>query len=444
MLRGSLYIFGSKMTGYFLRILLPILLVRILSKADFGSYRQFFLLEVLITTLFQLGVNQALFYFIPRDERNAGAYFINSLVLNVLIFSSAFLVVGFFTTPLSRQLNMPILHDMYPALVAYILFLVLITSADCYLLARNRVRASAAYEMLGQLLAAVFTAIVALRTRNLQAILTSLVVARLIILALMMGDIHFRLRGFRAERYFIQVAPQIRYGLVLGLSGTFMTLLQQLHNFMISRYAGTEAFAVYSAGCTEVPLLPYYAQALAVVALGRLAQLEKEGKWEEISGIWDSILVSLYGLAVPLTLLLLLVAKPLILLMFTTGYADAVGIFRVNTLLKLNLLWNATLVLRAMKRNDVTLWVHLGLLILAVPVLRLGWQLGGALGVITAQFGLIMVSRLLPMIIMNRLAPRPLAYGVKPRDVWRFYVSTWDRLRAGLRIWRSARGGTRF
>jgi O-antigen/teichoic acid export membrane protein len=431
------------MAGYFLRILLPILLVRILPKADFGSYRQFFLLEVLIMTLFQLGVNQALFYFIPRDERNAGAYFINSLVLNVLIFSSAFIGVGFFTEPLSRQLNMPILHDMYPVLVAYILFLVLITSADCYLLARNRVRVSAVYELVGQLLAAVFTAIVALRTRNLQAILASLVVARLIILVSMMAHIHFRLRGFRAERYFIQVAPQIRYGIVLGLGGTFVTLLQHLHNFMISRYAGTEAFAVYSAGCTEIPLLPFYSQALAVVALGRLAQLEKDGKWEDISGVWNSILISLYGVAVPLTLLLLLVAKPLILLMFTADYADAVGIFRVNTLLKLNVIWNATLVLRAMKRNDVTLWVHLGLLILAVPALHAGWQLGGALGVITAQFALIMASRALPMIIMNRLAPRPLAYGVKPRDVWCFYTSTWDSLRGGLRSWLSAHGATR-
>jgi hypothetical protein len=49
----------------------------------FGAYRQFFLLESYIGALFQLGLNQALYYLIPRDVQNAGSYFLNSVLMNV-------------------------------------------------------------------------------------------------------------------------------------------------------------------------------------------------------------------------------------------------------------------------------------------------------------------------------------------------------------------------
>ena len=73
MLNRSLIIFASKLIGYCIRLILPVILVRIMTVADFGAYRQFFLIEMYVVTLFQFGINQALYYFVPRDERNAGA-----------------------------------------------------------------------------------------------------------------------------------------------------------------------------------------------------------------------------------------------------------------------------------------------------------------------------------------------------------------------------------
>ena len=90
LLNSSLYIFGSKLVGYAIRLVLPFFLIRLLSVSDFGAYRQFFLLESYIGALFQLGLNQALYYLIPRDLQNAGSYFLNSVLMNVLVFAIAF------------------------------------------------------------------------------------------------------------------------------------------------------------------------------------------------------------------------------------------------------------------------------------------------------------------------------------------------------------------
>ena len=306
---------------------------------------------------FQLGLNQALYYFIPRDMRNAGAYFLNTVLMNVAVFTVAFTAIGLFADPLSRWLNIAVLHDAFWELAIYVVMLMLTVACDSYLMARQNARAAAVFEVLGQSLVAAVCVVVAFATRRLDAILIGLVFARAAHLLLMLIYIHWRLNGFLAERYFFGIREQIRYGVVLGAGGTLFTMQVRLHEFMVSRFYGTEAYAVYSAGCTELPFIQMFIQSLAVVSLGQFALLEKQNDWDGISRLWRRVLTSSYAVAIPVTLVLLLVSRPLILFMFTDTYADAIPIFRLNTLVKLGLVFNASLVLRAMSRNDITTWV---------------------------------------------------------------------------------------
>lgn len=433
MLNRSLYIMSSKLLGYGVRLILPYFLVRLMTVADFGAYRQFFLLEVYIATLFQLGLNQALYYFIPRDERNSGAYFLNSVLMNVTIFTAAFVVIGLFVGPLSQWLNMAILKDAFWLLAAYTVFLMLTTACDCYLTARQKIKSSALFEIGGQVLASAVTVITAYLTRRLDAVLMALVVARAVQLIAMLGFIHFRLNGFFAERYFFGLREQIRYGVILGLAGTCGTMLTRLHDFFVSRYYGTEVYAVYSVGCTEIPVIQIFTQSIAVVALGQFASLELQHDREGIRRLWRKILTSTYAVTLPTIAFLLLVAKPLIVFMFTGTYADAVPIFQINTLLKLHLLFNATLVLRAMDRNGVSIWVNAATLLAAPFLLYAGMALGGLIGIIAAQAVLMVASRLAPMFVVNRITDLRLPYVVGVGELAGFYRDAWTKARHVVR-----------
>lgn len=432
MLKQSMYLMASKLLGYGVRLVLPFFLVRLLSKGDFGAYRQFFLLEVYIGTLLQVGLNQALYYFIPRDMRNAGGYFLNSLLLNVVVFTTAFACVGAFAEPLGRWLNMAVLEQAFWALALHTTFLMLSISCDCYLTARGNIRASAVFEIGGQVLASVGTVWAAWAYRSLQPVLVALVITRAVQLAAMLAYIHWKLNGFKAERYFQGWREQLRYGLVLGVGGTFGTMLARLHDFFVSRYYGTETYAVYSVGCTEIPVIQLLSQSLAIVALGQFAALEKAGDWAGVRALWDRVVVTTWAVAVPVLLLLALAAKPIVILMFTPEYAAAVPIFVANTVLKVSLLFNATLVLRAMDRNDVTIWVNGVTLAVAPFVLYAAMQAGGLHGIIWAQAGLMIANRVVPMFWMNRLVPQPLAYVPRLEAVRGFYVETWQTTRQRL------------
>ncbi len=427
-----MYIFASKLSGYGVRLILPYFLVRMLSVGDFGAYRQFFLLEMYIGGIFQLGVNQALYYFIPRDEQNAGAYFLNSLVMNIVIFAVAFTGIGLTTGPLSRMLKMPVLEDAFWTLAVYVILLILTIACDCYMTARQSVKAAAAFELGGQLLVSGACLAAAFATHHLHIILVALAVARGVQLILMLLFIHWRMHGFRAERYFFGIKEQIRYGIVLGAAGTLLSPLMRLHEFFISHYYGAEGYAIYSAGCTELPLIQMFTQSVAVVALGQFATMEQQNDWEGIQRLWRRVLTSSYAVAVPFVVVLILVSRPLVLFMFTDTYAGAVPIFQVNTLLKLGLIFNSTLVLRAMSRNDITIWVNGVALVLAPAALWAGYRFGGMAGTIGAQAFLIVGSRLAGNVLMNRIIPVHLPYFVGPRDLWDFYKETWGQAKALL------------
>lgn len=438
LLNSSLYIFASKLVGYGIRLVLPFFLIRLLTVSDFGAYRQFFLLESYIGALFQLGLNQALYYLIPRDLRNSGSYFLNSVLMNIIVLTVAFTVIGISVDPLSRALNMDILRDAFWTLAVYVLVLMLTVGCDCYLTSRGCVKAAAGFEVLGQVMVSGISVMVAYSTRDLSSVLVSLVIGRSLQLLAMVSYIHWRLHGFRSERYFFGIREQVRYSIVLGAGGTLITMLTRLHEFVVSRYYGTEGYAVYSAGCTELPFIQLFTQSVAVVALGQFAVLEQKNDWEGIRRLWRRVLTSSYAVAVPVTVVLLLVARPLIIFMCTDVYADAASIFRVNSLVKLGLVFNYTLVLRAMNRNDITMWINIVALVLAPFLLYGGMLLGGMVGVIVVQALLMVGTRIVGMVLMNRIIPASLPYAVGPRDVLGFYREALAKAMAKLRAVRGS------
>lgn len=427
MLSGSLYLFISKVMGFGIRIILPVFLVRVLTKEEFGIYNQFFLLEMLIKTIFQMGVNQSLFFFIPRDRNNSGAYFINSLLLNVLIFTLAYALVWVFRPQIAGQLGMPLIQTYFWYLAFYSMLMMLNVAAESFLTARNHILASSIYSVVREILASAATLFAAFRYGSLESIFLALIISRAVTLVVALVYIHFRLHGFRAEHYFFGIGTQIRYGLVLGVAGAVWALSMRVHEMAVSRYFDIETYAVYAAGCKQIPILQFFGQSIWVVALSQFAALEKRGDWEGIRKLWDRILASMYGVGVPITILLLLIANPLVTLMFTPEYAAAVPVFRYNTLAMLSLVLNPPLVLRAMNRNDISLKVDAAVLAVMPFAFYAAIHFFGLVGVIAAHMILVTVGKLISQWSLNRLAPVYLPYVASRAAIFQFYRDMWGK-----------------
>ncbi len=441
MLGQSVYLFGAKVFGYGLRILLPVFLVRVLPKADIGTYSQFFLLEILIKNFFQMGMNQSQYYFIPRAPRNAGGYLINTIVLNLAFFTVGYTLVGLWRIPLATQLGMPVLRNFFWILVAYSFLMMGTVIFSTYMQARNLFLQSARYEIFLQVLASLATLAAAYFTRDLKMVFLSLVAARALGAACGAAWVHFRMQGFRSEQYFFFKWEQMKYGFPLGVVGLLWMLLMQMNQLAVSRFYDLETFAVYAQGLKQIPVLQLYSQSIAAVALVKFAQLEKEGDWEGLKKLWNRLLASVYGLGVPITIVLILAARPLIILMFTGDYIGAVPIFRINTIAMLYLLLNPTLVLRALDRNDITVKVYAVLVVLMPGVYVLMNHWFGLLGIISAHAVGLILARGVSHFALNRLVPVHLPYIPPAVEVKRFYQDVYHRSRARtLELLRSGSG----
>ncbi|HXN83410.1 MAG TPA: oligosaccharide flippase family protein [Myxococcales bacterium] len=78
---------ASRVTSFVLGFALPLVLVRLLEPAQYGAYKQFFLVGQTILFTGQMGMTQSLFYFVPRGGPRRGVYVAHTfLVLSSLGF----------------------------------------------------------------------------------------------------------------------------------------------------------------------------------------------------------------------------------------------------------------------------------------------------------------------------------------------------------------------
>ena len=79
--KQSFFLVIGRSIAYLISILLPIILVRIFTKSEYGLYRQIFLIFNTLLPFGQMGVAQSLYYFLPRNPEKK-----NILMMQTFIF----------------------------------------------------------------------------------------------------------------------------------------------------------------------------------------------------------------------------------------------------------------------------------------------------------------------------------------------------------------------
>src|SRR5687768_18513273 len=78
--RPVLALMSGRTVGFAAAFLIPVALARILDQAEFGTYKQLFLIAGTLYGMGQLGMAESLFYFLPRaGSRDGSRYVANSV-----------------------------------------------------------------------------------------------------------------------------------------------------------------------------------------------------------------------------------------------------------------------------------------------------------------------------------------------------------------------------
>src|SRR5262249_23748089 len=78
--KPALLLMGGRTIAFAATFFIPLVLARIFDQAQFGTYKQLFLIWGTVFAIGQMGMVQSLYYFLPRTPRAAGAYAMNCLI----------------------------------------------------------------------------------------------------------------------------------------------------------------------------------------------------------------------------------------------------------------------------------------------------------------------------------------------------------------------------
>jgi O-antigen/teichoic acid export membrane protein len=177
------------------------------------------------------------------------------------------------------------------------------------------------------------------------------------------------------------IREQISFALPLGLMGVATLLLSQTDRFIINRMLGREAFAIYTVGAHQLPFATIIASSVASVTFPLMAQLQKEGRFDDFVDLWRRAWLKTAVLFFPICVFLIVTADQFIRILFTNAYSDAVPVFRIYLLLFLNATTDYGGVLAAFKQQKYLLQITAAAVAVNIVLSLVMFQLWGRLGV---------------------------------------------------------------
>jgi len=190
----------------------------------------------------------------------------------------------------------------------------------------------------------------------------------------------------------IPVKNQIDFAVPLGLSSLVSKLNRYADKFVVSVMLPATAYAEYTIGAQEVPIIRVIPFAVGSVLISRYVAYQIESKKDELLELWYKGIKKVSLLVVPLTFTAIIAAPDLIALIAetdTTDYSNAVLPFQIFNLIVLLRVTNYGSILQAFGDTKGVLYLSMNLvaanIILSIPLTYFYGITGTAMGTLIAN-----------------------------------------------------------
>ncbi|HEV3215247.1 MAG TPA: lipopolysaccharide biosynthesis protein [Vicinamibacterales bacterium] len=382
---------------------IPVVLARVFSQAEFGTYKQIFLVYATLYYIAQFGMAESLFYFLPSASRQAGRYIANSMLFLSVAGLGCLILLHAAGPRLNGWLSNPEL-SRYSTSIGLLLLLMMVSSVlEIDMIARRRYLAASVCYGASDLARAAFFVIPALVFRSIEALLFGALAFAVLRLA---AALTFLARTFKdgLKPDGPVLKRQLRYALPFGAAIVLEICQTNLHQYAVSYYFDAATFAIYAVGCLQIPFVDFVVTSASNVMMVRMGEELHEGRTESAHAIWLETFRNLALVLVPLVGLLLVTARLLIVTLFTERYAAAAPIFMIWSLAILLAAFMTDGALRVYAETRFLLFLNAIRLVIVVSLIHWSiatFHLAGAVFVtlaataVTKALGLARIARLM-------------------------------------------------
>jgi O-antigen/teichoic acid export membrane protein len=314
---------------------LQAVLVRLLTREDYGSYQQLLLLGAIAVGVMPLGLPGSVYYFAHRVGADRQRLLVGQTLLTLFgtgLLSAVLLRLG--APAIARAMNNPALVDLIPAYSPYVLFYVASEAAIHVLISQDAYRRAVLLEAGEAVVRAAILLVPLFLTGSVRVLVLSVsayAVLRFLAFALAVRP-RPALPGSAAwGPTFLR--EQLAYGIPLALSMLVGLLGNLLDKAIIAVSFGPEQYAIYSVGAIELPLDVIFQASVANVLRASLPALARDGQLDEIARVLRGAVRKLSFIVLPAFVFMLAFSYDFVVLVFTPKYVESVQIFRLYLLL---------------------------------------------------------------------------------------------------------------
>lgn len=396
--KQAAYLTMGKIIAFALMFFVPMVLVRVFTKAEFGLYKQIFLAGSIVS-LFQLGLVESVYYFYPREKKKR-SQLITQTILGLILFGVIFMMLFFILrTQISILLNNPKLYNLIPYLIILEFFLFVAVLWENLMIVEKNVKGAAMVIIISDAARAGLLIFLSIVFKSVSILLYGLIVfAFLRFLCFMIytkSRYNLSLKNLRLNFF----GEQIRYAWPLGLAAIFNLLIYTLHKYFVSFFYNPEMFAVYSVGCMSIPLVGTVFDSVYSVVKPEMARHQKANNHDKMLILFKNSARKLSIFIFPLWVFLIVVSKELIITLFTKQYIESLPIFLIYILLIPKLIVDSGMVIKSFGKTSYLLKTEFLVLMLN---LVLSFILIKVFGMVGAVSSLVICLYILTFIQLNK------------------------------------------
>ncbi len=320
----------AKTLSFIFTLALPLVLVRRLNMAEFGVYKQLFLVIGTSVIVLQMGFGMSGYYFLPREPETRRQIVVNVVLFNLTMGALAGLALFFYPGLLGIIFKQPDLAS-YGHLVGVVILLWIVSSfLEIVPIANQEIKLASGAIVSVQLSRTALYLAAVLVFGTVRALVYAAVLQGVLQTAILLIYLQSRFPGFWRSFNLGILRRQLSYALPIGIGALLFNVENDLHSYFVSHRFGPAIYAVYAVGTVQLTFLNLLQEATNAVMILRVTVLQQQNETAEILRLTARAMRKLAAVYFPAYVFFLVFRREFITFLFTARYTASVQIFAIN------------------------------------------------------------------------------------------------------------------
>jgi O-antigen/teichoic acid export membrane protein len=437
--RPAVLLVIGRTIGFALSFAIPVVLARVLGLADFGTYKQIFLIWTTVFGLAQLGFAESLYYFLPHRPELGGRYVANAVLSLTALGGLAIALLIALAPALGGWLDNAWLSEHLWLLGVFVALTLISAVFEIVLISRQRYLGAAVAYAASDVLKMICIVAPVVMLGGLDWVLPGAVAFAGLRVGWMAWQL-WRELGPSLRPDLTLWREQVAYALPFALAVSLEVVQANLHQYVVAARVDAAAFAIYAVGCLQIPLVDVVAISTGNVLMVKMA--EARGDKPAALSLWHDTICRIALVIFPLTAFLLIAAREIIVTLFTASYLPSVPVFTLWSLTILPSVFCVDAVLRVYAQTRFLLIMNVARLAIVGSLIVWCLSAFGLNGAVIVVLIATVLSRLMGIVRIASLLDAPLrdalpygrlaaiagcAVAASPLAIWALASATWPR-----------------